>query len=240
MATKIRLQRKGRKKLPYYYIVVADSRSPRDGKFIERIGSYNPNINPAAIDLDTDKALEWVIKGAQPTDTCRAILSYKGVMYRKHLQRGVAKEVLTQEDADKKYADWLEGKAQLIDKKVSSLKSSKDLEERTRLEREAKVAHKRAQEIMAKRNPAPEAPAEEEAAVETTEEAPVNEAANETPEAVTETPASEEPEPKEAPKEEVPEPETPDQGPSAEAASAEAASDETASEEAPSESEEEK
>src|SRR6185436_15302134 len=98
MATKIRLQRKGRKKLPYYYIVVADSRAPRDGKFIERIGSYNPNTNPATIDLDNDKALNWVLKGAQPSDTCRAILSYKGVMYKKHLERGVRKEALTQED----------------------------------------------------------------------------------------------------------------------------------------------
>ena len=200
MATRIRLQRKGRKKLPYYYIVVADSRSPRDGKFIERIGSYNPNTNPASIDLDADKALEWVIKGAQPSDTCRAILSYKGIMHRKHLQRGVDKGVLTQEQADKKYAEWLEDKAKKIDQKISKLKSAIDTEERVRLERESKVAHKRAQEIMAKKagpQAEPEA-AEEETTVETQEEvteSPVNEApVNEAPETAEEESTPEAPE----------------------------------------------
>ena len=91
MSVKIRLSRFGRKRYAYYHIVVADSRAPRDGKFIDRIGSYNPNTNPATIDLNFDKALDWLQKGAQPTDTCRAILSYKGVLLKKHLQQGVQK-----------------------------------------------------------------------------------------------------------------------------------------------------
>lgn len=171
MATKIRLQRKGRKKMPYYYIVVADSRSPRDGKFIERIGSYNPNTNPATIDMDGERALDWVMKGAQPTDTVRAILSYKGIMYRKHLLKGIQKGALNQEQADKKYADWLESKAGKIDQKIQRLKNEMDAETRKSLQAEAEVAHKRAQEIMAKRAVA-EAPA-------ATEEAPEEGAAEE-------------------------------------------------------------
>ena len=164
MSVKIRLQRKGRNKMPYYYIVVADSRAPRDGKFIERIGTYNPNTNPATIDLNGDKALTWLANGAQPTDTCRAILSYKGVMFRKHLERGVKKGAFSAEEADKKFAQWLEDKANKIDKKISSLKESVSEDMRIRLQRESEVAHKRAQDILA-RKAAAEAPAatEEEA-----------------------------------------------------------------------------
>src|SRR5687768_2712913 len=98
MAVKIRLQRHGKKGKPFFHIVAADGRSPRDGKYIERIGSYNPNSNPATIVIDNDKALDWLQKGAQPTDTMRAILSYKGVLYRLHLHKGVLKGALTQED----------------------------------------------------------------------------------------------------------------------------------------------
>lgn len=152
MAVKIRLQRHGRKKQPYYHIVVADSRSPRDGKFIERIGSYNPNTNPATIDLDADKALSWVEKGAQPTDTAKAILTYKGILYRKHLMRGVRKNAFTMEEADKRYAEWLEMKATKIDVKLSNLAKDADAEMRTRMENESKVAHKRAQDILAKKS----------------------------------------------------------------------------------------
>src|ERR1051326_8250771 len=123
MSVKIRLQRHGRKKVPYYYIVVADSRFPRDGRFIERLGSYNPNTNPATIDLDGDKAMSWLNKGAQPSDTCRAILSYKGIMYRKHLAGGVAKGAFTQEEADKRFAKWLEEKAQKIETRITGLRS---------------------------------------------------------------------------------------------------------------------
>ena len=109
MATKIRLQRFGKKGKPFYHVVVADSRSPRDGKFIERLGSYNPNTNPATIDINFEKALEWVNSGAQPTDTCRAILSYKGVLYKKHLEGGVKKGALTAEQAEAKFNEWVQG-----------------------------------------------------------------------------------------------------------------------------------
>jgi len=110
MPVKIRLQRKGRKKRPFYHIVVADIRAPRDGKYIERIGMYNPMTKPATSDVDRDRAYEWLMKGAQPTDTARAILKFKGVYYKKHLQRGVKKGALTQEEADKKYQEWIDEK----------------------------------------------------------------------------------------------------------------------------------
>ena len=117
MATKIRLQRFGKKGKPFFHVVVADSRSPRDGKFIERLGSYNPNTNPATIEINFERTLEWVNSGAQPTDTARAILSYKGVLYKKHLQGGVLKGALTVEQADAKFAQWLETKAAQIEGK---------------------------------------------------------------------------------------------------------------------------
>lgn len=110
MAVKLRLQRKGRKKAPFYHIVVADSRSPRDGKFIEKIGTYNPLTVPATIEIDREKAYDWLTKGAQPTDTVRAILGFKGVLYRKHLQLGVKKGALTQEQADAKANEYIEKK----------------------------------------------------------------------------------------------------------------------------------
>ena len=110
MPVKIRLQRKGRKRRPYYHIVVADVRAPRDGKYIERIGMYNPMTKPATIDIDREKAYDWLSKGAQPTDTARAILKFKGVYYRRHLMRGVKKGALTQEEADKLYQEWIEQK----------------------------------------------------------------------------------------------------------------------------------
>src|ERR1017187_4808257 len=107
MPAKIRLTRHGKKHQAYYHIVVADGRAPRDGKYIEILGNYNSNTNPATIVLDTDKALGWLQKGAQPTDTARAILSYKGVLYKSHLIRGVSKILLTQEQADEKLQQWL-------------------------------------------------------------------------------------------------------------------------------------
>ena len=138
MATKIRLQRFGKKGKPFYHVVVADARAPRDGKFIERIGSYNPNTNPATIDLNFDKALDWVNKGAQPTDTCRAILSYKGVMYKKHLEGGVKKGALTAEQADTKFSEWLESKEGKIAGKKDTLTKSKDEVKKAALAAEAK------------------------------------------------------------------------------------------------------
>jgi small subunit ribosomal protein S16 len=110
MAVKIRLQRKGKKKQPFYHIVIADARSPRDGRFIEKIGTYNPLTKPATIDIDRDKAYDWLEKGAQPTDTVRAILRYKGVLYRKHVMRGVKKGALSEEVALNKYTEWVEKK----------------------------------------------------------------------------------------------------------------------------------
>ena len=115
---KIRLSRRGRKKRAMYDVVVADAKAPRDGRFIEKIGTYNPNTNPATILIDEDAALEWLLNGAQPTDTVRAMLSYKGVMFKKHLQIGVNKGAITQEDADKRFDEWKAGK----DAQVSSKK----------------------------------------------------------------------------------------------------------------------
>ena len=115
MPVKIRLTRQGRKKRPYYHIVIADARAPRDGKFIEKIGMYNPMTKPATIEIDRAKAYEWLQKGAQPTNTARAILRFTGVMYMKHLQRGVSKGALTQEQADAKLETWLTEKQAVID-----------------------------------------------------------------------------------------------------------------------------
>ena len=173
MATKIRLQRHGKKGKPFYYIVVADSRAPRDGRFIERLGSYNPNTNPATIDINFDKTFDWVNTGAQPTDTVRAILSYKGVMYKKHLQGGVTKGALTQEQADAKFAAWVEQKEGKISGKKSTLTSAKDEAKKAALAAEAKKKEEKAAAIAAKNTPpVEEAPAEEEATEATEEAAP--------------------------------------------------------------------
>ena len=114
MAVKLRLQRKGRKGAPFYHIVVADARSPRDGRFIEKIGTYNPLTIPATIEINRDRAYEWLTKGAQPTDTVRAILRFKGVLLKKHLERGVKKGALTPEQADAQLAQWIEQKENKI------------------------------------------------------------------------------------------------------------------------------
>jgi small subunit ribosomal protein S16 len=125
MAVKIRLQRKGRKKNPFYHIVIADARSPRDGKFIEKIGTYNPMTKPATIDIDRDKAFDWIEKGAQPTTTVRAILRFKGVLYRKHLMRGVKKGALTLEQAEAKYQAWIDGKENKISLRIQQTAEEK-------------------------------------------------------------------------------------------------------------------
>ncbi len=163
MPVKIRLARHGRKKKPVYYIVVADSRAPRDGRFIERIGRYVPTTDPATIDLDFDKALSWLQKGAQPTDTARTILSYKGVLYKNHLLKGVKKEALTEEEAESKFQLWLKDKEQKIQAKKDKLKKANELDTQKRLEKEAEVDKKRAESIAQKR-------AEALAAAEKTEE----------------------------------------------------------------------
>jgi small subunit ribosomal protein S16 len=125
MPVKIRLQRRGRKKRPFYQIVVADVRAPRDGKYIERIGSYNPMTKPATIEIDRDKAYDWLLKGAQPTDTVRAILRFKGVYYKKHLMRGVKKGALSIEDAEKKYQEWVDAKEEKIAKRFAQSAAEK-------------------------------------------------------------------------------------------------------------------
>jgi small subunit ribosomal protein S16 len=203
MATKIRLQRFGKKGKPFYHVVVADARAPRDGKFIERLGSYNPNTNPATIEINFEKALDWVNKGAQPTDTCRAILSYKGVMYKKHLEGGVKKGALTAEQAEAKFAEWLQSKEGKIEGKKDSLTKSKDEVKKAALAAEAKKKEDIAAAIVAKNTPAPEVVEEEEVAEETPEveavveevaEAPVAEVVEEAPaaEVVEEAPAADE------------------------------------------------
>lgn len=121
MSVKIRLQRHGKKGKPFYWIVAADARAKRDGKYLEKIGTYNPNVNPAVIDLNIDKAVQWLQNGAQPTDTAKNILSYKGAMLKNHLVGGVRKGALTQEQADAKFAAWTEEKAAKISDKEAGL-----------------------------------------------------------------------------------------------------------------------
>ncbi|MBR9831041.1 30S ribosomal protein S16 [Acidiluteibacter ferrifornacis] len=170
MPVKMRLQRHGRKQNAFFHLVVADSRAPRDGRFIEKLGTYNPNTNPATIELDFDKAFDWLNKGAQPTDTVRAILSYKGILYKNHLAKGVAKGALTQEQADEKFNAWLEEKANKVQAKVDGLSAAEVAERKKRAEAEAAANEKKAQEVAAKNAPAVEETPEEEApAAEATE-----------------------------------------------------------------------
>jgi small subunit ribosomal protein S16 len=126
MPVKIRLQRHGKKGKPFFWIVAADSRSKRDGKFLEKLGIYNPNTNPATIEVNVDNSVKWLQNGAQPTDTARAILSYKGVLLKKHLSEGVTKGALTEEQADAKFNTWLDEKANAVDTKKNKLASAKD------------------------------------------------------------------------------------------------------------------
>jgi small subunit ribosomal protein S16 len=164
MAVKIRLARRGRKKLSIYDVVVADARAPRDGKFIEKIGTYNPLTVPATIVLDDQKAFEWVMKGAQPTDTLKAMLSYRGVMLKKHLQIGVIKGALTQEQADQKHADWVKSKEVKIQGKKDNLSKSKEDLAKARKAAETKVKEARAEAIRKKAEALNAAPVVEAAA----------------------------------------------------------------------------
>ena len=167
MAVKIRLARHGKKGYAFYHIVAADSRAPRDGKFIEKLGTYNPNTNPATIDLKFDRALDWLLKGAQPTDTCRAILSYKGVMYKKHLLGGVAKGAFSEAEAEARFNKWAESKQGKIDAKSNKLASDANAAKKAQLAAETKVKEERAAAIAEKK--AAEAAAAVEAAAEATE-----------------------------------------------------------------------
>ena len=150
MAVKIRLQRHGKKNFAFYHIVVADSRAPRDGRFIEQVGSYNPNTNPATIILDSERALSWLNVGAQPTLVCRRILSYEGVLLKKHLQGGVAKGALTQEQADKKFEAWKAEKDAKINAKKEGISKAAADKAKSAAEAEAKINQERA-EAIAKR-----------------------------------------------------------------------------------------
>lgn len=156
---KIRLARRGRKKLALYDVVVADARAPRDGRFIEKIGTYNPLTNPASIVLKDDRAFHWLMNGAQPSDTVKAMLSYRGIMLKKHLQIGVIKGALTQEQADSKLADWVKSKEVKIQSKRDTLSQSKQVQAKARKEAETKVKEARAEAIRKKQQVAAEAPA---------------------------------------------------------------------------------
>ena len=250
MAVKIRLQRRGRKKKPFYHIVVADERAPRDGKFIEKLGTYNPMTKPATIELDRDRTFDWLMKGAQPTDTARAILRFKGVMYRKHLQRGVKKGALTQEQADEMYGAWITDKENKIRDRFNETAKEKaewlahisgkakpapvkeeeveaPAEGGEEVVAEAAEAPAEATEAVAEEAASEEAPAEEPAAEEpAAEEAPAEEAAEE--------PAAEEAATEEAPAEE-PAAEATEEAPASEATEEAPAAEEPATEEAPAE-----
>jgi small subunit ribosomal protein S16 len=170
MPVKIRLSRQGKKGYAFYHIVVADSRAPRDGRYIERLGIYNPNTNPATVEFDFDRALDWLQKGAQPTDTTRSILSKKGVLVKKHLLEGAKKGAFTVEVAEQKFEAWVKDKESKIQSEKDQLSKSKETDLKQRLEAEAKVREAKAQAIakkLAEQNaaaaPAPAEPAAEEA-----------------------------------------------------------------------------
>ena len=206
MPVKIRLQRHGKKGKPFYWIVAADVRAKRDGKFLEKLGIYNPNTNPATVEVNVEQALEWLQNGAQPTNTARTLLSYRGVMYKHHLQGGVSKGALTQEEAEKKFDAWLEEKNAKIQSKVDGLTKQADESRSVRLAAEKEISDKRKAAALEAAAEQTEETATEETTTEATpaDAAPV---AEETPtEAVTTekvednaTPAEEAPQEEEAP-----------------------------------------
>ena len=206
MSVKIRLQRHGKKQKPFYWVVAADARSKRDGKYLEKIGTYNPNTNPATIELNLDSAVKWLHNGAQPTDTAKAILSYKGALLKHHLDGGIRKGALTQEQADAKLAAWLEAKAGKVDAKKDGLSKAQadakakalKAEKEVNAKRLAAAAQAEADAIAAATPVVEEEVAVEAAAEEATEaeevviEAAAEEVATEEAPAVEETPAAEE------------------------------------------------
>ena len=170
MPVRIRLQRHGKKSKPFYWIVVADSRAKRDGRYLEKIGIYNPNTNPATVELDVEEAVKWLENGAQPSDTARTLLSYRGAMMKHHLNGGVKKGAFSQEDADKRFSSWLEEKQDKIQAKIDGLDKAEAADLAKKLKVEKAVNQKRIADMTA-------APEEEEAAEETsTKDAPVDEA----------------------------------------------------------------
>ena len=206
MPVRIRLQRHGKKGKPFYWIVAADTRSKRDGRYLEKLGVYNPNTNPATVEVDLDGSVKWLEKGAQPSETARTLLSYRGVLLKHHLNGGVKKGALTQEDADNKLAAWLDEKQAKIQAKVDGLSKDKASSSAKKLQAETEIREKRISDALAAdaaveeaaaaeleatkaaeaEKAAAEAPAVEEAPV--VEEAPATEVVAEAPE---ETPATE-------------------------------------------------
>jgi small subunit ribosomal protein S16 len=232
MAVKIRLQRHGKKGKPFYWIVAADARSKRDGKYLEKIGTYDPNQKPASIDLDFDSALSWLAKGAQPTSTAKAILSYSGVLLKRHLDGGVKKGAFTEEEAKKRFDKWMKEKSAKVEKKIEDVKTALESNKKEARDREEEYRKKKLEDAKAaaEAKAAEEAPADEAPADETpAEETPADEApADETP--ADEAPADE------APADEAPADETPaDETPADETPADEAPADETPAEEAPAE-----
>ena len=184
MPVKIRLQRHGKKGKPFYWVVAADARAKRDGRYLEKIGTYNPNTNPATVDLDIDAAVKWLENGAQPTDTARTLLSYRGALLKHRLQGGVSKGALTQEDADAKFEAWLEDKGNRIQAKVDGLskeeaKAQADAFAAEKAVNEKRVSDAKALQEEAATGAAAVAAAEEAAANPEVEEAPVSEEAKE-------------------------------------------------------------
>jgi small subunit ribosomal protein S16 len=187
MPVKIRLQRHGKKGKPFYWIVAADARAKRDGRYLEKLGTYNPNTNPATVNIKLEDAVTWLEKGAQPTDTARTLLSYKGVMLKHHLNGGIRKGALTQEEADKKFAAWLEEKEGKIQAKKDGLSQTESDAKAKRLADEKAVSDKRLTDAAAAEAEAAAAEATEESAVEETQvaDAPEENAVKETPAAET-------------------------------------------------------
>ncbi|MBT6214933.1 MAG: 30S ribosomal protein S16, partial [Cryomorphaceae bacterium] len=226
MAVKIRLQRHGKKGKPFYWIVAADARSKRDGKYLEKIGTYDPNQKPASIDLDFDSALSWLDKGAQPTNTAKAILSYTGVLMKKHLNGGVKKGAFTEEEAKKKFDKWMKEKSAKVEKKIEDVKTALESNKKEARLKEEEYRKKKLEDAKAKdeAKAAEEAPAEEAPA----DEAPAEEAPADEAKAAEEAPAEE------APAEEAPADEAPaDEAPADEAPADEAPADEAPADEAP-------
>ena len=231
MPVRIRLQRHGKKGKPFYWVVAADARSKRDGKYLEKLGTYNPNTHPATVDLNVDASVKWLQNGAEPTNTAKAILSNKGVLLKHHLVKGVAKGALTEEQVEERFAQWLAEKEKAAQALNSSIDKAKADAKAKALEAEKEANEKRAAAIAAANAPEPEVseePAAEEApaAEAATEEAPAEEAPAD--EAATEEAPAEEAPAAEAATEEAPAEETP---------AAEASTEEASTEEAPAEEE---
>jgi small subunit ribosomal protein S16 len=175
MPTKIRLQRHGKKGRPFYHIVIADGRAPRDGRFIEKIGTYNPISKPAEIDLNFDRALYWLQTGAQPTDTVRALFSHEGVLFKNHLVKGVKKGALSMEQAELKYQEWLEAKRAKKESANKEIENKERVENKKRLEAEAKIKEARLEELAKRRAAEIEKQVEEAKAKQAAAQAPAEE-----------------------------------------------------------------